>query len=189
MPCTGRCLTSSRPRGGAKTSCHSHRVSTLSHGPYRELRCLQPETVVRWHRTAWRRYWTWKSRPRQPGRPRISKELQGLIARIATENPRWGAVRIQGSRPVLGGLHHEYQWARDILPPHGFLKSGRGRDELAEAPGDSTPRANDRLEGRTGDGDRRSGSDPATRDSWPPARSSLHTVAGMERAGPKPAGD
>jgi len=23
---------------------------------------VQPETVIRWQRTAWRRYWTWKSR-------------------------------------------------------------------------------------------------------------------------------
>ena len=23
---------------------------------------VRPDTVVRWHRTAWRRYWTWKSR-------------------------------------------------------------------------------------------------------------------------------
>ena len=37
------------------------------------------------------------------GAGRVSaKELQGLIARIATENPRWGAVRIQGERPALG---------------------------------------------------------------------------------------
>ena len=63
---------------------------------------VQPETVIRWHRTAWRGYWTWKSRARHPGRPRISKELQGLIARIATENPRWGAVRIHGELLALG---------------------------------------------------------------------------------------
>ena len=63
---------------------------------------VQPETVIRWHRTAWRGCWTWKSRARQPGRPRISKELQGLIARIATENPRRGAVRIQGELLALG---------------------------------------------------------------------------------------
>ena len=63
---------------------------------------VQPETVIRWHRTAWRGYWTWKRRARQPGRPRIGKELQGLIARIATENPRWGAVRIEGERLALG---------------------------------------------------------------------------------------
>ncbi len=63
---------------------------------------VQPETVIHWHRTAWRGYWTWKSRARHPGRPRISKELQGLIARIATENPRRGAVRIQRELLALG---------------------------------------------------------------------------------------
>jgi putative transposase len=30
---------------------------------------VQPETVIRWHRTAWRRYWTWKSRTRGAGSP------------------------------------------------------------------------------------------------------------------------
>ena len=63
---------------------------------------VQPETVIRWHRTAWRGYWTWKSRARHPGRPPISKERQGLIARSATENPRWGAVRIQGELLAFG---------------------------------------------------------------------------------------
>ena len=63
---------------------------------------VQPETVIRWHRTAGRGYWSWKSRARHPGRRPISKELQGLIARIATENPRWGAVRIQGELLALG---------------------------------------------------------------------------------------
>ena len=63
---------------------------------------MPSHAVVRWHRTAWRGYWTWKSRARHPSRPRISKELQGLIARIATENPRWGAVRIQGELLALG---------------------------------------------------------------------------------------
>ena len=63
---------------------------------------VQPETVIRWQRTAWRGYWTWKSRARHPGRRRISKERQGLIARSATENPRWGAVRIQGELLALG---------------------------------------------------------------------------------------
>ena len=63
---------------------------------------VQPETAIRWHRTAWRGYWTWKSRARHPGRRRISKERQGLIARSATENPRWGAVRIEGELLALG---------------------------------------------------------------------------------------
>ena len=66
---------------------------------------VQPETVIRWQRPAWRRYWAWKSRrSAAPGRPRIPKEIRELIRRLAGENPRWGSVRI------LGGLHHEYEW-------------------------------------------------------------------------------
>jgi len=71
--------------------------------PWRSrVRIVQPETVIRWHRTAWRRYWTWKSRGRPSGRPRINPELRGLIVRLADENPRWGAVRIVGELRALG---------------------------------------------------------------------------------------
>ncbi len=63
---------------------------------------VEPDTVIRWHRTAWRRYWRWKSRRRGPGRPRISPELRELIKRMARENPRWGAVRIVGELRALG---------------------------------------------------------------------------------------
>ena len=71
--------------------------------PWRSrLWVVQPDTVVRWHRTAWRRYWTWKSRKRGPGRPRIDRELRELILRLARENPRWGALRIVGELRALG---------------------------------------------------------------------------------------
>ena len=63
---------------------------------------VEPDTVVRWHRTAWRRYWTWRSRGGHSGRPRISAELQALIQQIARENPRWGAPRIVGELQALG---------------------------------------------------------------------------------------
>ena len=63
---------------------------------------VQPDTVVRWHRMAWRRYWTWKSRRRGSGRPRIPSEVQALIRRMARENPTWGAVRIVGELRALG---------------------------------------------------------------------------------------
>ena len=71
--------------------------------PWRSaLVLVQPDTVVRWHRTGWRRYWAWKSRRRGPGRPRLSPELRLLIQRLARENPRWGSVRIQGELRKLG---------------------------------------------------------------------------------------
>ena len=64
----------------------------LIHHSDRGVQYLSIRSVVRWHRTARRRYWTWKSRGRGRGRPRIDAELRQLILRIARENPRWGAV-------------------------------------------------------------------------------------------------
>ncbi len=46
---------------------------------------VHPDTIVRWHRTAWRRYWTWRNH-RPPGRPRISAEVRELIQRMARDN-------------------------------------------------------------------------------------------------------
>jgi hypothetical protein len=42
---------------------------------------VQPETLVRWHRIGFRRYWCWKSRSRG-GRPQIKMELRALIGQI-----------------------------------------------------------------------------------------------------------
>jgi transposase InsO family protein len=62
---------------------------------------VQPETVVRWHRAGFRRYWRWKSRGRG-GRPPIQPELRALIRRMSVENVLWGAPRIQGELLKLG---------------------------------------------------------------------------------------
>ncbi len=61
---------------------------------------VRPETVVRWHRQGFRRYWRSISAP-GPGRPSISKEVQELIVRMATENC-WRARKIQGELMKLG---------------------------------------------------------------------------------------
>jgi transposase InsO family protein len=62
---------------------------------------IRPETLVRWHRAGFRRYWCWKSRP-FGGRPQISAELRALIRRMSIENPLWGAPRIHGELLKLG---------------------------------------------------------------------------------------
>src|SRR5262245_41689134 len=36
---------------------------------------IRPETLVRWHRAGFRRYWRWKSRP-LGGRPQVDVELR-----------------------------------------------------------------------------------------------------------------
>jgi transposase InsO family protein len=62
---------------------------------------VRPETLVRWHRAGFRRYWRWKSR-RRGGRPQIETELRALIRRMSVENPLWGAPRIHGELLKLG---------------------------------------------------------------------------------------
>jgi hypothetical protein len=54
---------------------------------------IRPETLVRWHRAGFRRYWRWKSRS-VGGRPQIDTDLRGLIRRMSIENALWGAVPI-----------------------------------------------------------------------------------------------
>ena len=65
------------------------------------VKIVQPETLVRWHRAGFRRYWCWKSRP-FGGRPQISAALRALIRRMSVENPLWGAPRIHGELLKVG---------------------------------------------------------------------------------------
>src|SRR5258705_7799748 len=67
----------------------------------RVLTIMRPETLVRWHRAGFRRYWRWKSR-RRGGRPAVETELRALIRRMSIENPLWGAPRIHGELLKLG---------------------------------------------------------------------------------------
>jgi transposase InsO family protein len=64
-------------------------------------RLVQPETILRWHRTGFRLFWRWKSR-NGVGRPKIDRDLRDLIRRISTENPLWGVSRIHGELLMLG---------------------------------------------------------------------------------------
>ena len=67
----------------------------------RAMQIIRPDTLVRWHRAGFRRYWRWKSR-RRIGRPKIEYELRALIRRMNAENPLWGAPRIHGELLKLG---------------------------------------------------------------------------------------
>jgi hypothetical protein len=45
---------------------------------------VRPETLVRWHRAGFRRYWRWKSRS-LGGRPQIDADLRALIRRMSVD--------------------------------------------------------------------------------------------------------
>jgi hypothetical protein len=61
------------------------------------LTIIRPETLVRWHRAGFRRYWRWKSRS-FGGRQRIDTELRALIRQMSIDNRLWGAPRIHGQK-------------------------------------------------------------------------------------------
>jgi putative transposase len=64
---------------------------------------VSPDTVVRWHRAGFRWYWSMLTKIRENrGRKRISKDIRGLIFRMAAENPSWDAPRIHGELLMLG---------------------------------------------------------------------------------------
>src|SRR5215467_11870437 len=62
---------------------------------------VRAETIVRWHRAGFRRYWRWKSRARG-GRPKVPMEIQRLIREMSLANRLWGAPRIHGELLKLG---------------------------------------------------------------------------------------
>lgn len=64
------------------------------------LHLVTPATVIAWHRAGFRLFWRWRTRG--AGRPPISPEVQSLVRRLSTDNPRWGAPRIHGELLKLG---------------------------------------------------------------------------------------
>ncbi len=79
---------------------------------------VTPDTLLRWyHRLIARKYDG--SQTRRPGRAETAPDIEGLIIRMARDNPRWGYTRIRGA---LHNLGHEIgrNTAKRILLENGF---------------------------------------------------------------------
>src|SRR5215831_12559659 len=84
----------------------------------RAITIIRPETLVRWHRAGFRRYWRWKSRS-LGGRPKIDADLRALIRRMSAENPLWGCAshpwrvaqaRFRGRSVERREVHGQAMW-------------------------------------------------------------------------------
>jgi hypothetical protein len=60
----------------------------------------QPDTILAWHRGLIARKFEGSRARRVRGRPRIDREVEGLIVRMAEENRSWGCDRIVGRSPI-----------------------------------------------------------------------------------------
>jgi putative transposase len=65
---------------------------------------VRAETVARWQRERFRRFWARLSNPhgRRRGRPATAVEIRQLIERMVVANPLWRAPRIHGELKMLG---------------------------------------------------------------------------------------
>src|SRR5215471_14094030 len=68
------------------------------------LLVVHPDTVVRWRRERFRKYWAElsKSAGRKAGRPPISRQIRELIQTMVQANRLWRAPRIHGELLKLG---------------------------------------------------------------------------------------
>jgi putative transposase len=86
------------------------------------LTIVQPATLLRWRREAFRLFWRWRSRP---GRPRLPPDLQRLIAAMAQDNPTWGEGRIAAELLLKLGMRVSPRTVRRYMA-RGRGKGGRG---------------------------------------------------------------
>jgi putative transposase len=78
-----------------------------------------PDTILAWYRRLIARKFDGSKERRTPGRPRIDREVEELIVRMAKENRSWGYDRIVGA---LANLGHEVsdQTVGNVLRRHGL---------------------------------------------------------------------
>ena len=78
----------------------------------------QPDTILAWHRKLVARPCDSTQPHRAIGRPRIAKEIEDLVVRMARENRSWGYDRIVGALTNLGYRLSD-QTVGNILKRHG----------------------------------------------------------------------
>jgi putative transposase len=80
----------------------------------------RPDTILGWYRKLVARKFDGSKVRRGPGRPRIKREVEELIIRMASENRDWGYDRIAGALANLG-YEISDQTVGNVLRRHGVL--------------------------------------------------------------------
>ena len=89
------------------TDTERQRLAALAHPLGRQrlkemATIATPDTLLRWYKRLITQKFDGSQQRRQLGRPRVDKEVEQLVVRMAAENPTWGYRRIQGALANLG---------------------------------------------------------------------------------------
>lgn len=105
-------LKKKRPRPPLEDTDRAFWVSLRASWPGWASRLLvvNADTVARWNRDRFRRYWAKISQRRHPGRPRVDAEIRRLVRMMAQDG--WGAPRIHAELTKLGFLVSEMTVSR-----------------------------------------------------------------------------
>jgi hypothetical protein len=89
-------------------------------------RIAKPDTILAWYRQLVAEKFDGCQQRRSPRRPRISREIEDLVVRLAGEKSGWGYDRISGA---LANLGHQVsdQTVGNILRRHGIGPVPQGR--------------------------------------------------------------
>jgi putative transposase len=82
----------------------------------------RPDTILAWYRMLAARKFDGSKARRSPGRPRIKREVEQLIVRMAKENHNWGYNRIVGALANLGYKVCD-QTVGNVLQRHGLPRA------------------------------------------------------------------
>src|SRR5208282_94622 len=88
-----------------------------------------PATLYRWYRELVRNKWDYSHLKKGPGRPRISRELENLIVRLALENPNDGYESLVGRLKTLGFVTNS-ETIQNVLVRNGIPPSPDKRNGL-----------------------------------------------------------
>jgi hypothetical protein len=102
---------------------------------------VQPATVIRWHRSGFRLFWTWKSRRNGPGRPAVAPEVRALIRRMSQANALLYSIRpeseLRRGDPSLPRKQRAEGGGKEAT--HDGQALADQRTEPSRAPGGSAP--------------------------------------------------
>ena len=93
----------------------------------------RPDTILAWYRKLVARKFDGSKGRRGPGRPRIKREVEELIIRVASENRDWGYDRIAGALANLG-YEISDQTVGNVMQRHGLPPAPQRKRTATWAP-------------------------------------------------------